>query len=231
MAGHSRSLARRASRLDPPALGQHFLRPHWAARLVADAAVPPGELVLDLGAGTGALTARLLDAGARVIAVELDPRLADGLRRRFADRHAVRVVQADARRVGLPRRPFRVVANLPFASGTAVLRHLLAPGSTLQAAHVLLDWHAALKRSDARRLLGAQWGPWFELAVGRRFPANAFTPPPPVDAGVLTIRRRRTPHLHPAEQAAYERWVADRFRRGLGRDRSVEAWARAWRRR
>ncbi len=107
--------------------GWHRLTPAWADRLVADAGVAPGDLVLDVGAGTGALTAPLVAAGARVIAVELHPGRAAALRRRFAGDDVV-VVHADAADLRLPRRPFRVVANPPFARTTAILGRLLAPG-------------------------------------------------------------------------------------------------------
>src|SRR5215831_1004615 len=77
------------------AWGWHPLTDEWAARIVADAAVRPGELVLDIGAGHGALTAELVERGARVIAVELHPARARHLHGRFAGR-PVTVVQADA---------------------------------------------------------------------------------------------------------------------------------------
>ena len=83
-------------------------------RVVADAGVRPGDLVLDIGAGTGAVTAPLVAAGARVIAVELHPERVAMLRERFAG-DDVTVVRADVADLRLPRRPFRVVANPPFA--------------------------------------------------------------------------------------------------------------------
>jgi 23S rRNA (adenine-N6)-dimethyltransferase len=66
------------------AWGWHPLTDEWATRIVADAAVRPGQLVLDIGAGHGALTAELVERGARVIAVEFHPARARHLTGRFA---------------------------------------------------------------------------------------------------------------------------------------------------
>ena len=98
---------------------QHFLRPRVAAELVRDAELRGDELVVDLGAGDGRLTAELARAAARVVAVELDQRLAASLRGRWPN---VEVVEGDARKGDLPREPFRVVANLPFHGTTEILR-------------------------------------------------------------------------------------------------------------
>lgn len=75
--------------------GWDALDDRWARHIVAVAAIEAGDLVLDIGAGTGALTAPLVEAGAGVIAVELHQRRVDILRRRFADAQ-VTVVRADA---------------------------------------------------------------------------------------------------------------------------------------
>jgi 23S rRNA (adenine-N6)-dimethyltransferase len=107
-------------------LGQHFLAGGWlAAELVEQAGVGQGDLVVEIGAGTGVLTEALAQRAGRVVAVECDPRLADRARARLAGHGNVRVVTADALAMPAPRRPFRVVANLPFGSTTAMLRRLL----------------------------------------------------------------------------------------------------------
>ena len=91
--------------------GWHRLADDWAERVVAAASVRPGELVLDIGAGYGALTGPLGRAGARVIAVELHEGRATALRRRFPE---ITLVHTDARTLRLPRQPFRVVASPPY---------------------------------------------------------------------------------------------------------------------
>ena len=121
--------------------GYHQLTDRWAARLVQASLVRPGDLVLDVGAGAGALTAHLLSVGARVIAVETHPGRARILRERFG--HDIIVVRADAGDPRLPGRPFRVVANPPFASSMALLRRLVSPGSRMISAEVVLPGHMA----------------------------------------------------------------------------------------
>jgi 16S rRNA A1518/A1519 N6-dimethyltransferase RsmA/KsgA/DIM1 with predicted DNA glycosylase/AP lyase activity len=205
-------VARRSGR----ARSQHFLRTQaLAAELVRDAAVGAGDLVLDLGAGSGRLTAELARAARHVVAVELDPRWAGRLCGGWPN---VEVVEGDAALVPLPREPFRVVANLPFASTTAILRHLLDdPRVPLVRADVIVEWPVALKRSLPwpSTLNDVVWGAWHSTSLARRLPRSAFDPPPSVDAGVLVFERR-TCSLVPERCASdYRRFVAAGFRRGL----------------
>jgi 23S rRNA (adenine-N6)-dimethyltransferase len=149
--------------------------------------VRPGDLVVDLGAGTGELTGPLLDVGARVVAVELHPGRAQALRRRYGDR--VTVVRADLRELRLPRQPFRVVASPPYQLSSQVVTLLLSTDRLLSADLVL-------QRATARRLAsappGARHAKRFRLDLGRPVPRSAFTPPPHVDSSVLRIIPRRT---------------------------------------
>jgi 23S rRNA (adenine-N6)-dimethyltransferase len=169
--------------------GWYALTDEWAARVVARAAIAPGELVLDIGAGTGALTAHLVAAGARVVAVELHPDRVRHLRDRFAGA-PVTVVWADAVSLRLPRRPYRVVANPPFGITSALLRELLAPRSRLVAAELVLQ-RAVVRRYAAGLAPGAgRWLRGYRTGAGLALPRRAFRPPPRTDSAVLVIRRR-----------------------------------------
>jgi len=145
--------------------------------------------VLDIGAGTGALTAPLVRAGARVIAIELHPKRAAELRRRF-ERPAVTVVQTDASDLRLPRRPFRVVANPPFGFTTSIMRRLLSPGSRLTTADLVVPRHEGRRWTDARAPAFNRWGMTFATRVVTDLPPSSFRPRPPGGTVVLRIERR-----------------------------------------
>jgi 23S rRNA (adenine-N6)-dimethyltransferase len=216
----------RTARGSGRAPSQHFLRRRVAREIVREADVRGDELVVDLGAGTGRLTAELASAARRVIAVELDPRLARMLGGRWAN---VDVIRADARAVELPREPFTVVANLPFDGTNEILRHLLDdPRVPLVRAHLVVQWGVAVKRALPwpSTVNSVVWGAWYSTRVARRLPRRAFEPAPSVDAAVLVFERRPEP-LVPLQRAAdYRRFVARAFRRDhQARQHDPHEWA------
>ena len=193
-------------------LGQNFLRPEVGQQIVESAGFRPGQLVVEIGAGRGALTFALARQPIDVVAVELDPVWSERLRSelRHAGHQRVRVVHADFRAFTLPAQPFRVIGSLPFGSTTDICRRLFDdPRLPLERADLVVQWEVACKRSrqPPTSLLGAAWAPWWEFRLGRRIAAGAFRPVPRSDAGILVATRRRPALLPPAVAPAWARCV------------------------
>ena len=167
--------------------GWHELHPEWARRLVAAASISAGDLVLDIGAGNGALITPLLAAGAQVIAVELHPERARHLRTKFGSQ--VTVVRQDARDLRLPTRSFAVVASVPYAVTSPLLRRLTQPGSRLTSAHLIVQSQAAVRWASPSAPAASRWSRTFRASVGPVVPRRAFSPPPRVPSRVLVIQR------------------------------------------
>ena len=146
--------------------------------------------MLDVGAGTGAITGPLVARGARVVAVELHATRASALRSAYPAT-SVTVVVTDAADLRLPRRPFRVVANPPFGATTALLKRLTAPGSRLVRADLVVPWHTAERWACGDAPGARRWRSDFDVWVSRRLPRGAFSPPAPNGVAVLVVRRRR----------------------------------------
>jgi 23S rRNA (adenine-N6)-dimethyltransferase len=153
--------------------------------------VSPGDLVLDVGAGRGAITKELVRVGAHVVAIELHEQRIAFLREQF-DGQPVTVVRADATDLRLPRRPFKVVANPPFGATTALLRRLTSPSSQLERASLVLPAWAARRWAEGRGAGGPRSRQAFVCALGPRVPAHAFRPPPPHEPRILVVSRRST---------------------------------------
>ena len=170
--------------------GWHPLTDSWARRIVADSGVGPGDLVLDVGAGAGALTRPLLAREARVVAVELHAGRHAALSRLAASEPRLTVIRADAADLRLPRRAFRVVSSPPYAASTALLGRLLAPGSRLVTGHLVVQRQLAQRWVTGDAPGAGRWHRTWELSIGRPLPRSAFRPPPRVDSVVLEIRRR-----------------------------------------
>jgi 23S rRNA (adenine-N6)-dimethyltransferase len=172
--------------------GWHRLTDDAAFQLVDEAGIRARDLVVDVGAGTGTITAALVERGARVVAVELHPKRAQVLRDRF--RHApVIVVQADASDLRLPRRAFRVVANPPFGVTSALLRRLLVPANQMLSADLVLSRHAATRWISAGAANEHRWTSTFAVDIAHSLSRSAFVPRPTVDSVVLHIERLQRP--------------------------------------
>ncbi len=186
--------------------GQNFvIDPNTVRRIVREAGVGADDVVVEVGPGLGSLTLALLDVVGRVVALEIDDRLAGLLAATVADRapgHADRleVVHADALRVeALPGpAPTALVANLPYNVSVPVLLHLLALLPSLERGLVMVQAEVAdrLAARPGSKSYGvpsvkAAWYADVRRAgsVGRA----VFWPAPNVDSGLVSWTRRDPP--------------------------------------
>lgn len=228
-----------AERLRPRrSLSQNFLTdPEALDAIVAAAELAPGDRVVEIGPGLGVLTRRLLAAGASVMAVELDARLAEYLRRELYGVDGFELIEADALTIHprecFPGQSFKLVANIPYHI-TSPLLHTFLEGDRPPELTVLLVQLEVAERVAAppgqMSYLSAFVQNIAEAEVVTRVPAAAFEPAPSVDSSVLRLRRRPAPIVPVGEgREPFYRVVQAGFRQrrkqvhnGLTRELPVE---------
>lgn len=196
-------------------LGQHFLRRAAYLEKIAAAACPKGgpvPLIVEIGAGQGALTEQLLKRADRVIAIELDPELVTHLLLRFAGEPKLKIVSADILATDLTQwGPAVVVGNLPYYITSPVVERTLAMGKYLQHAVFLIQKEVAERitaqpnsRDYGFLSVATQLSAATELLF--KVPPGAFTPPPQVDSAVIRLtplRRDGEPAPDPTPLLAF----------------------------
>lgn len=182
-------------------LGQNFLHdPNTVRMIVGAAELSPDDVVVEVGPGLGSLTLGLVDTVSRVIALEIDPRLAGRLPAtvearapEFADR--LTVVNTDALKVSradLDAEPTALVANLPYNVSVPVLLHLLAEFPTIKRVLVMVQKEVAdrLAAEPGSKIYGvpsvkaAFYG---EVSRAGTIGKHVFWPAPNIESGLVRI--------------------------------------------
>jgi 16S rRNA (adenine1518-N6/adenine1519-N6)-dimethyltransferase len=182
-------------------IGQHFLiDPNTIRKVVALAGVQPGDRVIEIGPGLGALTLGLIEAGADVIAVERDRDIEPALREVVGDR--ARLIFQDVRAVDLGELagegPCAVVANLPYQIATSLVLGILEDHPQVQVQTVMVQREAgerlaAAPGSDAYGAVSVKISQLASAEVVSRISRRVFLPVPEVESVIVRIERRTAP--------------------------------------
>lgn len=202
--------------------GQNFLRDRSVIDRIVRAVNPrPGERVVEIGPGLGALTGPLLQALGSLDVVELDRDLIPHLQEKFAGRGELRIHQADAlrfdfRALAAPDETLRVVGNLPYNISTPLIFHLIEQAESIRDMHFMLQKEvvdrlaAAPNTADYGRLSVMVQ---YYCRVERLFmvPPGAFHPVPKVDSAVVRLVPYREPPVQVSDEERFARLVAQAF--------------------
>jgi 16S rRNA (adenine1518-N6/adenine1519-N6)-dimethyltransferase len=202
-------------------LGQSFLEDMNVTRRIASLAEPSeGDTIVEIGAGLGFLTEELARKAGKVIALEIDPRLLDVLRRRFTGNPGVEIVDADVLRYDFSAvsrgRRIKVVGNVPYRISTPILFRLLDFRRWIQCMILMFQKELAeriaappgTKDYGIPSVLAARYASVFrELTV----PPACFYPRPSVDSSVLRVVMKDDPGMLPGEDLLFTRVVRAAF--------------------
>ncbi|MBB3191279.1 16S rRNA (adenine(1518)-N(6)/adenine(1519)-N(6))-dimethyltransferase RsmA [Halomonas cerina] len=209
--------------------GQNFLRDRGIIAGIVRAIAPrPGERLVEIGPGQGALTEPLLEAtGGHLEVIELDRDLIPGLRVQFFDQPGFVIHEGDALKVDFRAlrgegAPLRVVGNLPYNISTPLIGHLLEAGDAVA------DMHFMLQKEVVERLAAAPGATergrlsvlaQYHCRVESLFtvPPEAFVPRPRVESAIV----RLTPHASPPQVARDERLLFALVREAFGQRRKT----------
>ena len=193
---------------------QNFLRDPALARLLLHRAeLTERDLVYEIGAGTGTITAALADRCRAVVASEVDGPLCDALRTRFAQRRNVRVRRGDFLAEPLPREPYKVFANPPFDITSAIIAKLVGAARPPEDAFLVVQREAAARYCGVpdETLAALLLKPFFAPSVVHRFQRTDFAPTPSVEAVMLRLRKRGPPLVARNDAQAYRDLVVSGF--------------------
>ena len=173
------------------------------------------DTVLEIGAGKGHITRALAESCGHVLTCEVDPRLASRLHGMLPDN--VRLHQGDFFRMPLPRRPYKVFANIPFNLTTAIIRRLTDSPNPPQAAWLIMEKGAAMRFCGAGRESQASLAlkPWWDVSIVYHLRREDFHPMPSVDCVLLEMRRKEQPDIPEKERSLWNRFIEQTSRCGL----------------
>jgi len=192
-------------------LGQHFILSKKAlARIVAAAEIKKSDTIIEIGPGLGTLTQELAGSEAQIIAVEKDPKMISILKETLADYKNIKIIQADARKLSIPRinsfgdkmgiikgeSRYKIVANLPYNVATFLIRLWLEIKNPPKQMVLMIQKEVAQRicsKPPHMNLLAVSTQFLATAKIVDYVPAEAFWPRPKVDSAIIKITPKKSP--------------------------------------
>lgn len=194
---------------------QNFLHNHnLVSSLVGRSSFGKHDLVLEIGPGKGIITSELVRRVGHVIAVEIDAHWYQYLQNTCGNFHNLTLYRQDFLDFTLPRLPYKVFANIPFAIEGKVVRKLLEDANPPQDCYLVVMKELAQRFCLKNTMFSAMHSPWFDFSIVHYFDPHDFTPVPSVRAVLFRFVRKEHPVLPWEERKRYMKFIQAAFSDG-----------------
>ena len=174
--------------------GQDFIK-----ELIGHTNIKTSDIVYDIGAGTGAISAALSGKAMHVYAIEFEPIAAQKLRENMRAYENVTVKEGDFLEMALPDGEYKIFANIPFHLSSPIVHKITEDTNPPKAAYLIVQKQFANKLlPNSNRFtgqLGMMIGPTFGVRIRRPLKRSDYTPPPSVDTVLIEIKQRDEPFI------------------------------------
>jgi 23S rRNA (adenine-N6)-dimethyltransferase len=193
---------------------QNFLKnPKFVSGLVSLANITCDDLVVEIGAGKGIITEQLAERAGRVLAVEVDPKLARRLKEAFSGNSKVKIIEENFLNWQLPKKPYKVFSNPPFNMIADVIRKLLEDRNSPESAFLIMqdkafDGYSGKSKENQKSLL---LKPWFDVNSLTNINRQEYNPIPNVNTVLAEFKKREEPFIDSQLKQTYKDFVVYSF--------------------
>lgn len=203
--------------------GQHFLVDQNIVRkIIGVSKVEKGDAILEIGPGLGVLTGRLLEAGAKVFAVEIDKSLSESLKKRFPEDTGLEIINKDILDIHLSSfsekagKKIKVVSNLPYNISGAILAKFIDERNSLSDMTLMLQKEVAKRlvanpSTEDYGILSVLTQAFFETSYMFDVSPMCFKPPPKVTSGVVRLKVLPSPLIDATKEERFKKVVKTSF--------------------
>lgn len=199
-------------------LSQNFLHSRKLVnKLVGNSSIDKKDLVLEIGPGKGIITEQLVQQAGHVIAVELDTHWYNYLKTKLSSTANLNLYHEDFLNRPLPKLPYKVFANIPFAIEGKIIRKLIDDPNPPQDCYLVMMKELAYRLAAPfkENQFSILHKPYFDFSICHHFNLSDFYPTPKVKVVMFRFTLRRTPLMPLSEKAKYQQFVTRGFGQGL----------------